>query len=52
MVKILSKIKKWFNTPSSCKTWEEEYLSQSVDRKDFEAREKRLEQWKNRSYYI
>ena len=52
MVRILRTIKKWFDKPSGCKTWEEEYLSQSVDRKDFEAREKRLEYWKNRSYYI
>jgi len=52
MVKILSTIKKWFNKPSTCKTWEEEYLSQSIDRKDFEAREKRIQFLKNNNIYI
>ena len=33
MAKILRRIKKWFNKPSTCRTWEEEYLSQSIDRK-------------------
>ena len=52
MVKILSRLKKWFNKPSTCRTWEEEYLSQSIDRKDFEAREKRIQFLKNNNIYI
>ena len=52
MVKILSKIKKWLNKPSTYKSWEEEYLSQSVDRKDFEAREQRIQFLKNNNIYL
>tara|TARA_B100001564_G_C20282638_1_gene508831 strand:+ start:435 stop:593 length:159 start_codon:yes stop_codon:yes gene_type:complete len=52
MAKVLRRIKKWFKTPSTSRTWEEEYLSQSIDRKDFEAREKRIQFLKNNNIYI
>ena len=47
--KVFKKLKKWFNTPS--KSFEEEYLSQAVDRNDFEAREKKLQFLKNHNIY-
>ena len=41
MISIFKKLKKWWNTPT--KSFEEEYLGQATDRKDFEAREKKLQ---------
>ena len=52
MINIFKKIKKWWDKPSKSMTFEEEYLSQSTDRKDFEARERRIAFLKKSQYLL